>query len=183
MHSKFYHALWHSPKPPKIHAFSWKCFQDIIPTSERLLRLFPVQDTICIMCNTATETLHHLLLTGPYTRATWFFTSWSLKLQLHRQTSVKELIKSWYRPSFVHERILTKYYWPIICAILSWLFWKERWSTIFSKVSLNHHISLHPFYNHTSTSSSLVSRLWIYQPIFKCKNPKSHLGFCHQTHT
>lgn len=93
-HHKFFYSLWHSPGAHRILNFSWKCFHEIVPTSERLNHILHMQSTNCVLCNSATKTLNHLLLTCPYTRATWFVTQWSLNLHHFLHSSIKDFIIS-----------------------------------------------------------------------------------------
>ncbi|KAG8376980.1 hypothetical protein BUALT_Bualt09G0120700 [Buddleja alternifolia] len=53
---------------------------DIMPTSDKLHRLFPQIDRTCLLCLNSVETTSHLFLACPFSRGVWWGSKWSFRL-------------------------------------------------------------------------------------------------------
>lgn len=122
-----------------MYNFSWTLFHDIVPTKKYLQCIIPLEQSTCCLCKSSLETLHHLLITCHYPKATGFATQWSINLC---HLSIKDFIKCCYLP---HTTIATSPppgHWPTICASLSKYIWKERCSVIFTNSKPRHPMDL-----------------------------------------
>ncbi|KAF6141706.1 hypothetical protein GIB67_027884 [Kingdonia uniflora] len=64
--------LWHNKANPRAQLFAWKCIRDMIPCRATIADRLALSDISCPLCGDPVESLHHILLECPFTRAVWF---------------------------------------------------------------------------------------------------------------
>lgn len=58
--------LWKVNVPPKVKMVAWRIISDIIPTADNLRKRRVSMDESCILCNSAPESIHHLMIECPF---------------------------------------------------------------------------------------------------------------------
>ena len=93
----YWKLTWKSWAPPRVKFFHWLANQDRCWTAERLARRGLQHHPRCLLCDQATETIQHLLLTCPFARQTWHaILSW-LRLPIRAQAQETTVMAWWLR--------------------------------------------------------------------------------------
>ena len=58
---QFWQRLWKAKIPNKIKAFSWRAYQNILPTKMNLFHRQVIEDPTCYECGLGPETVLHVL--------------------------------------------------------------------------------------------------------------------------
>ena len=91
---QFWKSIWKLNLNDRLHLFLWKIAWDVLPTTERLGRLFPVTTNIsCPLCKTSTDSLHHLFFGCIFARVVWRHSFWPLDSTKFNFSSMVDWIK------------------------------------------------------------------------------------------
>ncbi|KAF9598661.1 hypothetical protein IFM89_029911 [Coptis chinensis] len=131
VHDPIVPKIWHVKSSPRALNFTWKCYQDFTPTRAKISTHITIPTTSCPICNYHNDTLHHMLLEGPFTRACWYASKWSFQLDRVRHLSPQTWIRIWLSPSKNWGFCLDA--WSTFCVDITWLIWKERCKAAFEK--------------------------------------------------
>ena len=66
-----WNKIWKVKLPPKILTFIWKILQESLPVFEVLNNRGILASSNCLLCNEEKESLDHLFMKCPFTRAIW----------------------------------------------------------------------------------------------------------------
>ncbi|KAK4476788.1 hypothetical protein RD792_015948 [Penstemon davidsonii] len=72
--------LWAAKIHSRSKLFLWKLIHNILPTKGKLRFLFSVELINCPFCDLEEESIEHLFLRCPFTKAVWFKSKWSFRL-------------------------------------------------------------------------------------------------------
>jgi hypothetical protein len=76
-----HNVFWFPSASPKMSACALKAFHDRLPTRERLKRFGIINEDLCVLCSSSTETRDHIFFECPYVAYIW--TLCKLKLGYH----------------------------------------------------------------------------------------------------
>ncbi|KAF5178505.1 hypothetical protein FRX31_031908 [Thalictrum thalictroides] len=122
--------MWKSLATPKALLFSWKCLHDMVPTRVKIGKFITLPSMTCPMCDSGEETLHHILLTCPYSQKIWFSVSLACRIVFFQNLTVDQWINYWFLPpdnSFIDSNTWTTY-----CIAATWSIWKARCRKVFT---------------------------------------------------
>lgn len=71
IHCSIWKMLWKLKLPLKVLNFIWKLLHDSIPVFEKLRSRGISVSNVCLICNEEGESVNHLFLQCPFTRAIW----------------------------------------------------------------------------------------------------------------
>lgn len=63
---------WKGKLPYRVLVFGWRVLNDAIPTKEKLYRYHIGVGGLCLFCNDNDETIDHIMLHCPFSKAVWF---------------------------------------------------------------------------------------------------------------
>lgn len=121
--------IWkHKCLPPRILMFTWRCIVGVIPVGKVLNHRMPHIDPTCPMCDSADETLSHLLFQCPYAKSAWFGSFLGLVNMEEEARSYVDTVKAWLNcEDDDHEKFK-------FGAILMWNIWKARNKKVFERL-------------------------------------------------
>ncbi|KAL3844844.1 hypothetical protein ACJIZ3_002247 [Penstemon smallii] len=90
--TKLFKNLWNAKIHNRHKVLLWKIIFDLLPTRRRLSYILQVGILDCPICGAEVEDLNHLFLHCPLTKALWFNSKWSFKLDCLAVSSVREWI-------------------------------------------------------------------------------------------
>ena len=90
-HSGWWRSFWKFKVPLKISIFIWKILNNCLPTFHNLHVRGISNGDLCPMCNEEEESLTHLFLLCPFTRACWHGTT----LVIHTSDFTNLSIQLW----------------------------------------------------------------------------------------
>ncbi|MFS7958257.1 putative reverse transcriptase zinc-binding domain-containing protein [Helianthus anomalus] len=127
---------WLNWIPKKINCFLWRAVLDRLPTRDALaLRNIHIPFVACALCNSATESMDHLLISCQYAHLVWTAVSLWVKIPLPRYLlSLVELME--YIDSYTSSQERKKAVYLIIAATC-WTLWQIRNNLIFKGKTTN----------------------------------------------
>ncbi|KAL3820633.1 hypothetical protein ACJIZ3_006538 [Penstemon smallii] len=110
--------IWRTSIPPKIRLFLWNCCTRSLPVKERLRDRKVIEDSICVRCGCASESIIHCLLKCSYARQVWALSEVPFAVYNSELEDVEAWIKS------VHSKSDAKEFG--LFAVISWWIWFSR---------------------------------------------------------
>ena len=107
---------------------------DKLLTRDRLKRYGIVEQDFCVLCNSETETTHHLFFSCPYSSYIWSLCKLKLKLPPHHislHAEAEEIKKSFSAKTKTY--ILSR----LVLTVAVWHIWQERNRKIFQQEQLH----------------------------------------------
>ena len=121
-------TLWKIPLPQKILQFIWKVLHSALPIRDTLIhRGLNCFDT-CPFCQEERETLDHLFLKCPFTRAVWLGSEITIRTDTLPYHTISDWISNWIERSQKENRI--KNCIPTLFVTL-WCIWNHRNGIVF----------------------------------------------------
>ncbi|XP_026384490.1 uncharacterized protein LOC113280062 [Papaver somniferum] len=108
---------------PRVKHFLWQCMVDIVPSNERMGRVLNYSEEQCKMCKQDIETTRNMLWECSFTRAIWFTTPRAKRSMRSNNSSVQELIQSWFDNEF--NNLVED--WTVKMENTLWEIWITRW--------------------------------------------------------
>ncbi|OVA10969.1 Reverse transcriptase zinc-binding domain [Macleaya cordata] len=130
--NNIWHKIWSLKTIPRIQMFVWKLYNLILPVKDYINRILHTNDPLCPFCDMHNETVHHLFIDCPFSRAVWFHFHQATHLHLHHDLSVEEWISSWFLGNNGQEQEIG---WAVKCATICWHIWKVRCKVVFEHVN------------------------------------------------
>ena len=127
--------LWSLELPFKIFIFLRKLCTNCLPMRKELRRRIAFISPLCPFCHTKEESLEHLFLHCPMTRAIWFGTDLTLRVEEIRTTSIKYWIRDWLANHALTQQDALWFYGQLVCTL--WCTWLYRNEVIFNGQSAN----------------------------------------------
>lgn len=89
--------VWKTEVPTKIKAFGWRCFIDILPTKEALVKrgIVPNSSSSCVFCNMRDESLGYLFLNCLYVNLVWKDISEWIGYDNYKSGDIQESFVNW----------------------------------------------------------------------------------------
>jgi hypothetical protein len=122
--------VWKTWAPPKVKFFHWLASMDRCWTAERLARHGLPHHQRCLLCDQATESMHHLMLECPFTRQTWHEVLAWLRMTARPPDGEPSLIDWWHHarqdtPAPLRKGLASA------TLLIPWMIWKHRNSCVF----------------------------------------------------
>ncbi|KAJ0619222.1 putative RNA-directed DNA polymerase [Helianthus annuus] len=122
---------WLNWIPKKINCFLWRAVLDRIPTRVSLaLRNIHLPSVLCALCNSASESVDHLLISCQYAQLVWTAVSLWVKIPLPRYllslVGLMEHIESQCSSQEIKKAVY------LIAAATCWILWRIRNNLIFN---------------------------------------------------
>jgi hypothetical protein len=137
-----FQGAWHCPNwkliwkiwaPPRVKLFHWLASLDRCWTAKRLERHGLQHHPRCLFCDQEMETMHHLMLTCPFSRQIWHDVLAALRLTCRTPGPGDASLFSWLAlakqatPKPMRKGLHT------MALLLPWLLWKHRNGCVFDK--------------------------------------------------
>lgn len=126
--------IWNLKVPPKLKHFWWKACCNLLATKENLHRRKCSPSPMCSICCKEAESVEHLIFRCSWTKAVWFGSNLSYKVDTLAIPSVMKwtisVMEHFNSALYCHD-ILSR------CIFLAWHVWKARNDWIFNGVPVN----------------------------------------------
>jgi hypothetical protein len=109
----------------RVKNFIWRLSQNILPTRGNLFKKGIKIEPLCPMCNSATETAHHLFMECNFAKLVWFSSSLGIHVPLH--SSLTSWLLNWLEKK---DKLGSQ----LFCTIL-WKMWFYRNQMVFRMVN------------------------------------------------
>lgn len=126
--------IWQGLVPPRIEVFTWLACLGKLNTRAKLakINIIPVAQVCCPLCNSASETVDHLLLQCSYSWQVW---CWWMNLWGVSWTPPSSLMANFKQWAISRVDPFFKKVWLAVFYIIIWSLWKERNGRIFNGTS------------------------------------------------
>ncbi|CAL9016314.1 unnamed protein product, partial [Prunus brigantina] len=125
-------VIWRACTTPKIRNFMWRAVSNSLPTSDNLFRRKLSRSPICQICGLFPETVEHMLLLCPWTKAVWFGCPFGYSPDLASITTLDSWLSGFMDSNFADG---DQRDWGIsIFMFCSWEIWKARCKAIFNDI-------------------------------------------------
>ncbi|XP_043687745.1 uncharacterized protein LOC122638959 [Telopea speciosissima] len=125
----FWKRIWHAHTLPKIKLFIWKCCADGIVAGVGLIsRNIPINPS-CQRCGAEMESVGHIFLNCPFSKAVWFGSSLSQKVNFPLQVTMSDWFQAWH-PLFSADKKMAQDLFSQ-ASFLLWYIWRARNDIIF----------------------------------------------------
>lgn len=84
--------LWSANMHNRHKLLIWKIIHDIVPTSSRLSKIFPIDDSNCVFCNDDDDSTDHIFLKCPLISQIYFISKWCISLDRFKNESITNWI-------------------------------------------------------------------------------------------
>uniref|UniRef100_A0A453EDL1 Reverse transcriptase zinc-binding domain-containing protein n=1 Tax=Aegilops tauschii subsp. strangulata TaxID=200361 RepID=A0A453EDL1_AEGTS len=122
--------IWKSWAPSRVKFFHWLANQDCCWMAERLARCGLQHHPRCLLCDQATETLQHLLLTCPFARQTWYAILAWLRMPTRPPDQEPTVMARWLRAN-KHTPMTRRKALRSIALLVPWMIWKHKNECVF----------------------------------------------------
>ena len=116
--SHWWKLLWHLHLPSKMKIFTWRAFNECLPTLKGLSRRGVGSNLVCLRCREGEENGTHALLYCSCVARVWETTAFWSKFQLTRFESIQDFLLDM-AANLPREEL------EVVCGLL-WAIWKER---------------------------------------------------------
>ncbi|XP_020969282.1 uncharacterized protein LOC110267813 [Arachis ipaensis] len=135
---EIWERIWRLPVPEKVKMFLWKAVHGILPVNANLYQRKSALTPKCSICHEQDETIEHVLLLCPWTRAVWFGSSIQIVPTAYDVKSFEEWLintidKIKKLAGSEQDKVLCK------LGCVCWCIWKTRNQHIFQQTKLNPH--------------------------------------------
>lgn len=129
VNKEIWRVLWGARVTPKIRNFMWRAITNSIPTGANLFKRKLSLSPLCRLCGLFPETVEHLLLLCPWTRAVWFGSPLGYSPDLASISTLDSWLSRLLSGIFTNDDHLN---WGISHFMFcSWEIWKARCQAIF----------------------------------------------------
>lgn len=108
--------------------FLWELECQAIQTKQKLQKLFPEQNSLCVLCSKE-ESLVHLFLTCEFTQLLWNTFAQGYGQLIPAHTSIGDRIKAWASHRWQQESV--EWFWSRAPVAIWWLVWLHRNEIVF----------------------------------------------------
>ncbi|KAF4352130.1 hypothetical protein F8388_011720 [Cannabis sativa] len=73
--------LWNSPLHSRLKLLGWQTLRNALPTRQKIAGIFPIQNSLCPLCDEEEESSFHLFWQCQYAKALWFGSLWGIRTE------------------------------------------------------------------------------------------------------
>jgi hypothetical protein len=121
--------IWKTWAPPRVKLFLWLANKDRCWTAEWLQQRH-LQNNRCVMCDQQLETIHHLLVSCPFSRQIWYDTLSWLRLAC-RPPDQDDSISHWWLDVRQNTPKAMRKGFATATHLTVWMIWKHRNGCVF----------------------------------------------------
>jgi hypothetical protein len=114
--------IWRTKAPPRVAFFAWTAARSKIPTIDNLRRRGMIIVNRCWLCESAEETVDHLLLHCGVANALWNSIFSMIGVCWVMPRTVKEFFACWWPGGHARSAVV----WKMVPLCLMWCVWMER---------------------------------------------------------
>ncbi|XP_057730440.1 uncharacterized protein LOC130945751 [Arachis stenosperma] len=133
---EIWERIWRLPAPEKVKMFLWKAAHGILPVNASLYQRKITLTPKCSICHEQDETIEHVLLLCPWTRAVWFGSS----IQIVPTAYEVKSFENWLiNTTDKIKKLAGDEQEKVLCKLgcICWCIWKARNQHIFQQKKLN----------------------------------------------
>jgi hypothetical protein len=131
--NELWRKIWSLQHWPKVTTFLWLISHSSILTWDNLSKRGFLGPSICLLCESAEETMNHLLNSCSYTAQLWDQVAIIMRKSDRRRESVIDTIANWRDKAFLSP--LLNRIWQLLPGFILWQIWKERNRRVFRNLS------------------------------------------------
>lgn len=123
-----WNRMWNLQVPLKVKHHIWRATRNILPTKDQLLSKRVQVLSFCPVCNLEVETVHHYLLSCPFTKLCWN----------HANINITADIQSSFKDWFAH--VLQHYDSAMLqdIVMICWAIWRNRIAIVWRQQGVDH---------------------------------------------